>query len=91
MEIFNAYIPAYAIILLATACVALLRYLRSLWDWKARSQGLALPPGPRPFPIVGNMFDLPEARPWLGFRDMCKDYGQYFFPYMTPHDLKSPR
>lgn len=91
MEILNTSIPAYVILLLVTACVASLRYLCLLWDWKARSQGLPLPPGPRPLPIVGNVFDLPEVRPWLGFRDMRKEYGQYFCPCMTPCDLKPLR
>ncbi|KAL1950194.1 hypothetical protein VTO73DRAFT_5317 [Trametes versicolor] len=79
MEILSTSIPAYVILLLVTSCVASLRYLRSLWDWKAHSQGLPLPPGPRPLPIVGNVFDLPKVRPWLGFRDMRKEYGDLIY------------
>lgn len=83
--------PAYLILVLATIFAASLNYLRSLLDWKARSQGLPLPPGPQPLPIVGNVFDIPTIRPWLGFRDMSKKYGEYVSLCTTLYDLKFPR
>ena len=54
----------------------LLLYLRSLAAWHARSRGLPLPPGPKPLPIVDNMFDWPQTNQWVVFRDMCAQYGE---------------
>ncbi|OJT13611.1 O-methylsterigmatocystin oxidoreductase [Trametes pubescens] len=79
MDLTSLFGPDYAVLLLAIACVASLRYLRSLLDWKARSQGLPLPPGPKPLPIVGNLFGLPKIKPWSGFQDMRKEHGDLVY------------
>jgi hypothetical protein len=55
-----------------------------------------LPPGPRGYPIIGNVFDLGEARQWLKFSEWHKKYGQFvlsnslFSPFLRwfwPGDL----
>ncbi|KAK6842968.1 hypothetical protein PG995_001982 [Apiospora arundinis] len=33
-----------------------------------------LPPGPRPWPIVGNTFMLPDTKPWFWFEELSKKY-----------------
>ncbi|KAI2776230.1 cytochrome P450 [Daldinia loculata] len=33
-----------------------------------------LPPGPFPWPVVGNTFMLPEKKPWLWFEELSKKY-----------------
>ncbi len=38
-----------------------------------------LPPGPRPLPIIGNMFDMPKVLPWVGYREWSKIYGEAHF------------
>ena len=35
-----------------------------------------LPPGPRGYPIIGNVFELGKG-PWLYFTDLQKKYGQF--------------
>lgn len=91
MEFFGSFVPpAYLILVLATVFATSLNYLRSRRDWKTRSQGLPLPPGPQSLPIVGNVFGLPTIRPWLGFRDMSKEYGECFSPCTAPCDFKLP-
>ncbi|KAK7940742.1 uncharacterized protein PG986_013129 [Apiospora aurea] len=32
------------------------------------------PPGPRPWPIVGNTFMLPDTKPWFWFEELSKKY-----------------
>ncbi|PIL29427.1 cytochrome P450 [Ganoderma sinense ZZ0214-1] len=50
-------------------------YLLSIARWRARSRGLPLPPGPRRLPIVGNMFNTPRSRQWIGYRDLSRELG----------------
>lgn len=40
--------------------------------------GLPLPPGPKPFPLLGNLRDLPKERAWLTYKDWQETYGQKF-------------
>ncbi|EJD42174.1 cytochrome P450 [Auricularia subglabra TFB-10046 SS5] len=44
----------------------------------ARAQLGPLPPGPRPLPVVGNMFQMPGKRPWYQFTEWSKKYGPIF-------------
>ncbi|KAH9971625.1 cytochrome P450 [Russula compacta] len=45
-----------------------------LWDHKRR-RGLPYPPGPRPWPIIGNLLDVPSRYPWAVYTEMSKAYG----------------
>ena len=40
-----------------------------------------LPPGPRGYPIIGNLLELREAQ-WLKFTDLRKKYGQFCCSYL---------
>ena len=33
-----------------------------------------MPPGPLPWPIVGNTYSLPENKPWIYFEALSKKY-----------------
>ena len=41
-------------------------------------QGLPLPPGPKGYPLIGNLFDLPVASSWLIYDKWFKTYGKHF-------------
>jgi hypothetical protein len=34
------------------------------------------PPGPRGWPLVGNIQDMPQTKPWLTFAEWGKKYGE---------------
>ncbi|KAI0670980.1 cytochrome P450 [Trametes maxima] len=40
---------------------------------------LRVPPGPPPLPLIGNLFNMPKSKPWLGFREMRKTYGDLVY------------
>jgi hypothetical protein len=40
---------------------------------------LPLPPGPKPLPIVGNLFDIPQGKAWLTYRDWHDRYGDIVY------------
>ncbi|KAF7366944.1 hypothetical protein MSAN_00953100 [Mycena sanguinolenta] len=52
---------------------ALLIALYSYFSHKPRSK-LPLPPGPRPWPIVGNLFDMPSTFEWITYMEWSKIY-----------------
>lgn len=38
----------------------------------------ALPPGPRKWPLLGNIFDMPSEKEWLKFAEWGRVYGEQF-------------
>ena len=45
---------------------------------RALQRSSLLPPGPKGFPIVGNMFDVPSVAPWKTFSEWSEVYGQSY-------------
>lgn len=43
-----------------------------------RRQGLPYPPGPRPLPLIGNLFDIPKEFSWLTYSRFSKKYGKVY-------------
>ncbi|KAN0115759.1 cytochrome P450 [Russula decolorans] len=40
-----------------------------------RRRGLPYPPGPRPLPLIGNLFDIPKEFSWLSYTQLSKKHG----------------
>ncbi|GME48299.1 putative cytochrome p450 protein [Neofusicoccum parvum] len=63
----------------ASACAALLilfaDYAHMLY---LRSK---MPPGPFPWPVVGNTFQLPDKKPWIYFEQLSRHYGSPLLTY----------
>ncbi|CAL1709839.1 unnamed protein product [Somion occarium] len=48
---------------------------------------LSLPPGPRPWPIIGNLLDFPSAAPWTTFDRLGKTYGDVIHMRVMGHSV----
>ncbi|KAF6752851.1 cytochrome P450 98A3 [Ephemerocybe angulata] len=42
-------------------------------------RGLPLPPGPKPYPIIGNVTQIPQDNPWEAYHEMCKEHGDMIY------------
>lgn len=66
--------PVYAVLVgtLAYALVA-----QALWgkSRKRNPKNLPLPPGPKGYPIIGNLLDMPQDKPWIAYNEWSKTYG----------------
>ena len=40
-----------------------------------RRRGVPYPPGPRSWPIIGNLLDAPKQSPWAAYANMSKKHG----------------
>ncbi|KAH9058255.1 cytochrome P450 [Lactarius vividus] len=56
------------------ALTALLYLLLAFRDHRRRG-GHPYPPGPPPWPVIGNFLDVPKLSPWLAYANMSKKYG----------------
>ena len=53
--------------------------LLGLWATSARksqSNPNQLPPGPKGYPVVGNLFDMPKEKWWLLYDRWHRSYGE---------------
>jgi hypothetical protein len=44
-----------------------------------RTSRLPLPPGPKPWPIIGNLLDLPKDKAWITYQSWSQQYGDVIY------------
>ncbi|KAF9067149.1 cytochrome P450 [Rhodocollybia butyracea] len=54
---------------------AILSLAAILWYRNAQRYPAPLPPGPKAYPLIGNIFDLPQSQLWSTFRKWADAYG----------------
>ncbi|KAH8984165.1 cytochrome P450 [Lactarius hatsudake] len=69
------------------ALTALL-YLLLAYRGHRRRRGRPYPPGPPPWPVIGNFLDVPKLSPWLAYANMSKKYGQVVVVLCSPTAIK---
>ena len=64
--------------LMAIDCLALFAFLSILLTFRdhRKRRGLPYPPGPRSFPVIGNLLDVPKLSPWSAYAKMSKRHGR---------------
>ncbi|KAF9044364.1 putative CyP450 monooxygenase [Panaeolus papilionaceus] len=62
------------------AAVLVLGFLaRWMGDRKSNPRRLPYPPGPRGYPLIGSLLDVPTEKPWLVYNKWGKSYGDIIF------------
>ena len=47
----------------------------TLYIWYLGKKQLPYPPGPKRFPIVGNLFSMPSEEEWVTYRKWSDEFG----------------
>ncbi|KAH9889802.1 cytochrome P450 [Cubamyces lactineus] len=81
-DLSRAFLP-----LVFTLPFLVLLYVRSRLNWAARSRGRPLPPRPRPWPLIGNVSDLPKLKPWRKFLELTSTYGDIMHLRVLGEDI----
>ncbi|XP_078510815.1 cytochrome P450 2F3-like [Lissotriton helveticus] len=68
--------------LLLAAVLALLLFAVLLSSWKKKKH---LPPGPAPWPLLGNMHQINKSAPYETLMEFGQKYGDVFTIYLGPH------
>jgi hypothetical protein len=50
-----------------------------LWKIYSRSSPPSHPPGPKGWPLIGNLFDMPKEKAWNVFTQLSKEYGAFSY------------
>ncbi|PIL23523.1 cytochrome P450 [Ganoderma sinense ZZ0214-1] len=67
-------------IILSTACLLVVAALgASLVRRRKEASSMRLPPGPRPLPLIGNLFDMPTKNVAPTFHQICRNYGDIVY------------
>ncbi|KAH6899258.1 cytochrome P450 98A3 [Coprinopsis sp. MPI-PUGE-AT-0042] len=67
--------PGWAVVVGAITVAPLVLLLRR----KSNRQGIPLPPGLKGLPFVGNIFQMPQHKPWQVYRDWMGVYGDMIY------------
>jgi len=55
-----------------------LSFLSILYVYRKTRPSAALPPGPSPVPVVGNIFQMPKGHTWIKYAEWAKQYGENY-------------
>jgi hypothetical protein len=70
IDLLDFSIPSLALIFAAYVC----------WRALIKRSGQPYPPGPKGYPLIGNLLDMPSKYGWLKFKKYAEQYGGHKFP-----------
>ena len=76
LSILETYPYAYQILATSLFGFVLLLF-RKVYLKRRNPKGLPLPPGPKGYPIIGNLLDFPIDHQWMVYDKWTKKYGKY--------------
>ncbi|KAI9449498.1 cytochrome P450 [Lactarius psammicola] len=77
---YNSFTFPDLLLLVSVTGVLSLLVLKHLRATRSRSR---LPPGPRGYPLIGNIFDMPTCREWETFTEWGQKYGPITYFHMA--------
>lgn len=78
INLITAY-PLHALVLAAVFGIV----LKASKAHKRNPNGLALPPGPKGWPVIGSLFDMPRDKPWVAYHEWFKVYGELLARFVS--------
>ena len=83
-------LETYAYYKFAALLFSLLLFRQRKKSRDGNPNGLPLPPSPKGYPLIGNLFDMPIYKPWVIYDEWCKTYGKTLIindlsPQITRH------
>ena len=70
------------------ASVGIALYIRRYLDWRRRNPArLPYPPGPKGYPVIGNLLDVPPLFLYKRFKEIGTEIGAFPAPGPTPASL----
>ena len=76
MGLLGSYLSPYEMLAALFLGYLLFRRWKHGLGRNSNPKGLPLPPGPKGYPLIGNLFDLPVSKPWLVYDEWFKTYGK---------------
>ena len=72
---------------LAALCLGFILFRQLNRGRNGNPNCLPLPPGPKGFPLIGNLFDMPVEKAWVVYDEWRKTYGIFWFWMVCHNDL----
>ena len=70
--------PYQTLAALLFGCMLLMQFKKGK---PSNPKRLPLPPGPKGYPLIGNLFESPVISPWLVYEEWCRTYGKLYFKF----------